>query len=125
MWNRKTISTAVCAILLSALAVTGCQSGNAAGGSAAGEYKDGTYTASEQGFAGEVSATVVVEGGKITDVQLEGKDETPDKGGAAIEELQPKILKAQSAEVDAVTGATVTSEAVKKAVSAALEQAKG
>ncbi len=124
MWNKKTVNAALCAILLSALALSGCQSNKAAEGNASGEYKDGTYTASEQGFAGEVSATVVVEGGKITDVKIEGKDETPEKGGAAIEELQPKILEAQSADVDAVAGATVTSDAVKKAVSAALDQAK-
>ncbi|MBR1893386.1 MAG: FAD-dependent oxidoreductase [Lachnospiraceae bacterium] len=150
MWKRKAVNSVVCAVLLAALTMSACQSNqnapatpaasesagseaaaSAAEGSeaagetaAAGEYKDGTYTASEQGFAGEVSATITVAGGKITDVKIEGKDETPDKGGAAIEELQPKILEAQSAEVDAVTGATITSDAVKKAVSAALEQAK-
>ncbi|SFK59358.1 fumarate reductase flavoprotein subunit [Lachnospiraceae bacterium KH1T2] len=138
MWKKRAYNTAVCAILLAALTMSGCQGTTpatsasssaaegttAAEGGASGDYKDGTYTASEQGFAGEVSATVVIEGGKIADVKIEGANETPEKGGAAIEELQPKILEAQSAEVDAVAGATITSDAVKKAVTAALEQAK-
>ncbi len=137
MWKKRALNSAVCAILLAALTMSGCQANNsagsatgsaaessAAGESASGSYQDGTYTATEQGFAGEVSATVVIEGGKIADVQIEGANETPEKGGAAIEELQPKILEAQSAEVDSVAGATITSEAVKKAVTAALEQAK-
>ncbi len=140
MWRRKAASAVVCVVMVAAMTISACQSNqtapapatggseaaseSAGGAASSGDYQDGTYTASEQGFAGDVTATVVIEGGKIKDVQIEGKDETPDKGGAAIEEMQPKILESQSAEVDSVTGATITSDAVKKAVAAALEQAK-
>ena len=84
----------------------------------------GTYSASEEGFAGKVTVTITTSESEITDVKVEGPNETPDKGGAAMEKLQGELLKAQSAEVDAVSGSTVTSDAVKKAMAAAIEKAK-
>ena len=91
---------------------------------ASGSYTPGTYSASEMGFAGNVTVTITAAADKITDVVIEGPDETPDKGGVAMEQLKPLLLEAQSDQVDAVSGATITSDAVKKAFAAALEQAK-
>lgn len=88
-------------------------------------YTAGTYSASEQGFGGPVTVTVTVSDSEITDVAIEGEGETPAVGGAALDTLKQAILDAQSAEVDAVAGATITSDAVKKAAAAAIGQAKG
>ena len=55
---------------------------------------------------------------------IEGKDETPDVGQAAFEQLSGQLKEANSAEIDGVSGATFTSNAVKEAAAAALESAK-
>lgn len=79
-----------------------------------------TLTGSAEGFGGEVTVTLTTEDGKITACTLEGKDETPEIGGKALTELEQKVVDANGIEFDAVSGATVTSKAVKKAVAAAL-----
>ncbi len=61
-----------------------------------------------------------MDGDKIVAASIEGKDETPTVGGAALEELEKKIVEAGSADFDAVSGATVTSTGVQDAVKAAL-----
>lgn len=63
--------------------------------------------------------------GKITECTAVGNDETPGIGSNAIEQLPAAIVAAGSADVDGVTGATFTSDAVKAAVRAALDQANG
>ncbi len=88
-------------------------------------YTAGSYSASEQGFGGPVTVTVTVNDSEITDVAIEGADETPTVGGAAFDTLKQAILDAQSGEIDAVAGATITSDAVKKAAASAISQAKG
>ena len=91
-----------------------------------GSYTPGSYTSSADGFAGPVEVTVEIgENGGITDVAISGPDETPDVGGAAIPILKQAILTGQTADIDAVTGATFTSDAVKTAVGDALAQAGG
>lgn len=88
-----------------------------------GEYKPGTYTAKVKGYHGDVTVTVTVDKTKITDVKAEGPNETQGVGSRAIEQLPSAIVKANSAEVDGVSGATITSGAVKSAVKSALKQA--
>ena len=91
-----------------------------------GAYKTGSYTASADGFGGPVEVTVEIgSNGGITDLTIKGDKETPDVGGAAIPVLKQAILTNQSAEVDSVSGATFTSDAVKTATAAALAQAGG
>ena len=63
---------------------------------------------------------LAMDGDKIVAASIEGKDETPTVGGAALEELEKKIVEAGSADFDAVSGATVTSTGVQDAVKAAL-----
>lgn len=95
---------------------------------AAGESRNGasgTYTATSQGYGGEVSVTVTLENGVITDVSATGESETEGVGSNAIEQLPDKIVAANSTDVDAVTGATISSNAVKEAAQAALDQAHG
>lgn len=123
---KKIVSGAMALCLVASM--TACSTGKPAETTAATEaakqYVAGTYSASEEGFAGKVTVTITTSESEITDVKVEGPNETPDKGGAAMEQLQGELLKAQSAEVDAVSGSTVTSDAVKKAMAAAIEKAK-
>ena len=92
----------------------------------AGSYTPGTYTAVEDGFEGPVEVTVEIgEQGGIKDLTITGAQETPDVGGAAIPLLKKAILEKQNADVDTVTGATFTSDAVKLAATEALAQAGG
>lgn len=86
-------------------------------------YKDGVYEASAQGKMGPVKVKVVVEGGRIKSVDVVEHNETPFLSDAAISEVPAAIVAAQSADVDSVTGATVTSDAIKDAVRAALKGA--
>ena len=86
---------------------------------------DGTYTASEQGCLSEVAVTVTVTGGKVTNVAIDASGETPELGGAAAETLADALTKAGSTYgVDAVSGATLTSEAVFTAMNDCLSQAQ-
>lgn len=81
---------------------------------------DGVYTAAGTGMGGDVNVTVTVEGGKIVSVEVGTHNETPGISDPAIEKIPAAIVEAQSADVAAVSGATVTSEAIKAAVAAAL-----
>lgn len=86
---------------------------------------DGTYTASEQGCLSEVTVTVTVTGGKVSNVAIDASGETPELGGAAAETLADELTKAGStAGVDAVSGSTMTSNAVFTAMDDCLSQAQ-
>ena len=86
-------------------------------------YKDGTYSASAQGFGGSITASVTISDDVITAVSLTGDSETPAIGGAALDTLAANA-KANGAAMDSVSGATLTSNGAKEAVAAALAQAK-
>ena len=89
----------------------------------ADSYTDGTYTSSAQGCLSEVSVTVTITGGKVTDVSIDASGETPSLGGAAAETLAPQLAEAGStAGVDAVSGSTMTSDAVFTAMDDCLAQ---
>ena len=81
------------------------------------------FTASAKGFGGDVSVTIEVTDGTITAVSAEGAGETAGIGSRAIEELPAKIVEAGTWDVESLTGATFTSEAVKNAAKAAMEAA--
>ncbi|MPM26187.1 Electron transport complex subunit RsxG [bioreactor metagenome] len=81
---------------------------------------EGALTATAKGFGGDVTVTVVVEGDDIVSVTAVGADETPGIGSNALEQLPGKIAEADSTDVDGVSGATYTSDAIKKAVEEAL-----
>lgn len=104
-------------------ATTAAVTTEAAATEAAGAYKAGTYTATAKGYGGDVTVTVTIDAGKITDVKIDGPDETEGLGSKAVEGLPAAIKDAQSADVDAVAGATVTSDAIKEALTDALSQA--
>ena len=88
-------------------------------------YTAGTYTATEFGMIGDVVVTMTFSDSAITDVQVVGEKETPGIGTMALEAVPGMILAAQSTEIDAVAGATVTRDAIVKAANACIAQAKG
>ena len=108
--------------MLVALSMLLCMS---AAATAEAAYTPGTYTATAAGFGGDVTVTVTVDESAITDVKVEGEDETPAIGGVAVANMPAAILAAGGSDVDATTGATVTSTAILTALDAALAQASG
>ncbi len=107
--------------LLALCMLYGCSTSN----NASGKYTTGTYSASAKGFGGDVTVSVTTDTTTITDVVIDAPDETETVGGAALDDLKDQILKNQSSEIDGVSGATFTSDAVKKATENALAQAEG
>ncbi|MDY3115391.1 MAG: FAD-binding protein [Sutterella sp.] len=89
-----------------------------------GLYKPGTYSARAQGI-GEVIVTMTFDADKITDVVLDVQHETPSVGQAAAARLKAELMSAQSAEIDGVSGASITSRAVHQAAAKCIAQAKG
>ncbi len=79
-----------------------------------------TLTGTAEGFGGDVTVTVTVTGDDITAVEAVGDSETQGVGSNAIEQLPALIVEADSTDVDGVSGATVTSDAIKEAVNNAL-----
>ncbi len=82
-----------------------------------------TGTGTAKGFAGDVTVTVTLTDGKITDVKAEGKDETPGVGTPALEQLPAAMMAGNTVNVDAVSGATFTSNGVIEAAKLALTAA--
>lgn len=89
----------------------------------AGTWSDGTYTKTAKGKNGNFEVAVVIESGNIASISVGDNTETPDKGGIAIAQLPEGIVAAQSYDVDAVSGATVTSIGIRDAVARCLEKA--
>lgn len=101
-------------------------SGQDGAGELAGAYQPGTYTASGQGFHGEVTVTVVIgDDGTIADIQVDASGETAAFADDAVGVLVPAMLKAQSADVDVVSTSTNTKNAIIEAVRSCLGEAGG
>lgn len=82
-----------------------------------------TYTATEKGFGGDVTVSVTIEDGKITDVTATGENETVGVGSVALEKLPAQIVNAQSVALDSVSSATITSVALLNAAKDCVAQA--
>ena len=107
----------VCSILLTAIFLfAGC-------GAQQGIYKQGTYTASASGYGGGVTVEVKFSETEILAVDIISHNETAGYGDTAAENIAEKIIEEQTTEVDAVAGATLSSEAVKAAVADCVNQA--
>ena len=90
-----------------------------------GLYKAGTYSAKSAGIGGDVIVTMTFDANKITDVVIDASKETPGIGQKAAVELKKALLAGQTAKVDSVSGASITSNAVQKAAAKCIAQAKG
>lgn len=88
-------------------------------------YTPGTYTAAADGFGGPVSVTMTFSETAITEVAIDATGETATIGGAAAEQLVTAIKEGQTPLVDGISGATMTSNAVKRAAAQCVAQAKG
>lgn len=121
MKAKKTIALLLCCVMMAGCSSTASTSET----SASGTYTAGTYTGEAQGYGGTVSVSITTDASSITEVTITGDDETPNVGGAALEDLTTQIMEAQSADIDGVSGATVTSTAVKNATQAAIDAAMG
>lgn len=128
--NRRLAALMMAAVMAGSLA--GCQSKPAetttaaateAAAEAAGAYKAGTYSATVTGMQ-EMTVTVTFSEDAITDIQLEHK-ETPGIGEPVCESFPQQILDLQGLGLDAVSGATLTSNAILEGVADCVEQAGG
>ena len=87
-------------------------------------YTPGTYSATATGI-GEVTVTMTFDETKITDVVVDVSNETPEIGQLHGETLKEALIAVQSAEIDSISGATLTSTAVKTAAANCIAQAMG
>ena len=92
--------------------------------SASGTYKDGEYLGKASAYNGNVEVKVTISGGKMTAIDIVKTKDDEDYFFDAQKKVIPEILEKQSTDVDAVAGATTSSEGIAHAVEKALEQAK-
>lgn len=119
---KKSVSAlAMAAVIAVSLFGYGCGAKSASTGSDAGV--SGDFTGTAKGFGGDVSVTLTLTDGAITGCTAEGKDETQGVGSEAIAQMPGKIAESGSIAVDGVSGATLTSTAIKEAAAAALTAA--
>lgn len=95
-----------------------------AGGDTAGSYKDGSYEGTATGFGGYITVKVTVDGGKITAVDIVSAEKEDGAYLTMAEDIIPKIIDAQTSEVDTISGATFSSTGIKNATAQALESAQ-
>ena len=95
-----------------------------AGGDTAGSYKDGSYEGTATGFGGDITVTVTVDSGKITAVDIVSAEKEDGAYLTMAEDIIPKIIDAQTSEVDTISGATFSSTGIKNATAQALESAQ-
>lgn len=107
------------------LLLNGCGNTNTYNISESGNWKDGTYTETAKGKKGDFEVYVTIKDGTISEISVGDNQETPDKGGVVIDTLPGQMLERQTYDIDAISGATVTSDALKDAVARCLEQASG
>ena len=114
---RKRIAAFALASVM-ALSLFGCGAKSNSASSAAGV--SGDFTGTAKGMGGDVTVTLTLTDSKITGCTAEGKDETQGIGTLALEQLPGQIAETGSIAVDGVSGATITSDAIKEAAAAAL-----
>lgn len=137
LMKQKRNSRALAALLAAALAasLTACtpQSEQASGSPQPSQLSQpseqpqtaavsGIFSVTAKGFGGDVTVTLTLTDGVLTDVAAEGPDETPDVGGRALSLMPESMVAAGTVEVDCVSGATVTSDAILAAARDALSQ---
>ena len=107
-------------------ALAACNAAGSSSSASSGEaiYTPGTYTGTATGI-GEVKVTMTFSETAITNVEVDTSGETADIGGVAGPTLQEALMAAQNAEIDNISGATITTNAVKKAAASCIEQAMG
>ena len=118
-------AAAMSGVTAGALAACNAASGSASTSGAAGLYTPGTYEGTAEGISSTVKVTMTFSDSAVTDVVVDTSGETASFGAAAADELREQLLAAGSAEIDGVSGSTITSDAVMKAAKSCYAQAKG
>ena len=106
-------------------ACNAASSSTAASSGAAGSYTPGTYTGTAEGISSTVKVTMTFSDSAVTDVVVDTSGETASYGAAAADQLREQLMAAGSAEIDGVSGSTITSDAVMKAAKSCYAQARG
>ena len=117
-------AAAMSGVTAGALAACNSASSSTASG-AAGQYIPGTYEGTAEGISSTVKVTMTFSDSAVTDVVVDTSGETASFGAAAADELREQLMAASSAEIDGVSGSTITSDAVMKAAKSCYAQAKG
>ena len=120
-------AAAMSGVTAGALAACNAASGSASASTsgAAGQYIPGTYEGTAEGISSTVKVTMTFSDSAVTDVVVDTSGETASFGAAAADELREQLMTAGSAEIDGVSGSTITSDAVMKAAKSCYAQAKG
>ena len=118
-------AAAMSGVTAGALAACNAASSSASTSGAAGQYIPGTYEGTAEGISSTVKVTMTFSDSAVTDVVVDTSGETASFGAAAADELREQLLAAGSAEIDGVSGSTITSDAVMKAAKSCYAQAKG
>ncbi len=120
-------AAAMSGVTAGALAACNAASGSASASTsgAAGQYIPGTYEGTAEGISSTVKVTMTFSDSAVTDVVVDTSGETASFGAAAADELREQLMAAGSAEIDGVSGSTITSDAVMKAAKSCYAQAKG
>jgi uncharacterized protein with FMN-binding domain len=112
---KKVLSLALTGVVL--IGLTACAAaGTASENAASADSKSEVLTGQAEGFGGTITASVTVEDGVITAVEFNAPNETSNVGGAALSEIAEQMVAKNSADIDAVSGATATSKGCMNAV---------
>lgn len=118
-------AAAMSGVTAGALAACNAASSSTAASGAAGTYIPGTYEGTAEGISSTVKVTMTFSDSAVTDVVVDTSGETASYGAAAADQLREQLMAAGSAEIDGVSGSTITSDAVMKAAKSCYAQAKG
>ncbi len=113
---KKILSILICTLILFGAGCSNKSTGNI--------YKDSSHIQTVTGYGGEFKIKVVLKEDKIEEIEILEHNETKGVGTLAFEYVVEQILDKQTTEVDGVSGATLTSNAIKEAVNKSLEEAK-
>ena len=118
-------AAAMSGVTAGALAACNTASSSTAASGAVGTYIPGTYEGTAEGISSTVKVTMTFSDSAVTDVVVDTSGETASYGAAAADQLREQLMAAGSAEIDGVSGSTITSDAVMKAAKSCYAQAKG
>jgi uncharacterized protein with FMN-binding domain len=117
--KKKIVFPGILLILMLSLVFVGCSKEPAAPA-----WKDGAYSGKAEGVHGDIELSVEISGGKIAKINVVSEAETSGVSELAFEQVPSAIIEKQTAQVDTVAGATVSSKAIITAVEDALSKAK-
>ena len=118
-------AAAMSGVTAGALAACNAAGSSTAASGAAGTYIPGTYEGTAEGISSTVKVTMTFSDSAVTDVVVDTSGETASYGATAADQLREQLMAAGSAEIDGVSGSTITSDAVMKAAKSCYAQAKG